>query len=699
MDYYTQLKQEIVSKLKEKGYSNKLITYQEFQNLYQEYGKEMTELQFAGLLGVRASNYNSTKHKGTRMRILKGQEISKERQEEIIRNLKEKGYSNKAITYQEFQELYEEYGKEMTEVQFASLLGITDGNYRSAKYTGTRMRILKGQEMLEERREEIVSKLKEKGYRNKAIAYQEFQELHQEYGKEMTEVQFAGILGVRASNYKNAKYKGKRIRILKEEKVSKERREEIVKSLKEKGYSNKAITYQEFQELYKEYGKEITEVQFVGILGVTETNYKNAKRGRRIRILKREEVPEEIRKEVVSKIDKKGYSNKAITYQEFQELHQEYGKEMTEAQFAHLLGVTESSYKAAKKGQRMRVLKGREISKERQEEIVRKLKKKGYSNKLITYQQFQELYEEYGKEMTEVQFANLLGVTEGNYQTAKNKGQRIRINFEKDQLDIVRHVLQKSRYYEKEELQKICVKVGIPLEKVILAISGYNEEVATRNENAIKQKNRLYIGRTPISNEFLNKHIEELFSYCKDTSNKLGKKYRLTRLQEDIASEVLLNVIQKQGNVVYNYSEEEAIDALKGICYINIKYGYLNSLRVKVLQSIDGKSDDRDKAYISQRWLRDKKTNVEQTAMKNHEQKQTIKAIDIKDEEELYQFCISVINECHEKGMDHTEYISEVCKRTGIEYNKLLEIMKRYLVEQNRVRKTRNGEYIRGEER
>ena len=47
--------------------------------------------------------------------------------------------------------------------------------------------------------------------------------------------------------------------------------------------------------------------------------------------------------------------------------------------------------------------------------------------------------------------------------------------------------------------------------------------------------------------------------------------------------------------------------------------------------------------------------------------------------------------------MNHTEYIYEVCKRTGIGYNKLLEIMKKYLMEKNRVKQTQDGKYIQGE--
>ena len=47
------------------------------------------------------------------------------------------------------------------------------------------------------------------------------------------------------------------------------REEEIIKSLKKQGYTNKVIDYQEFLELYKPYKDEMPETEFAEILGIS----------------------------------------------------------------------------------------------------------------------------------------------------------------------------------------------------------------------------------------------------------------------------------------------------------------------------------------------------------------------------------------------------------------------------------------------
>ena len=55
------------------------------------------------------------------------------REEEIIKSLKEQSYTNKLIYYEEFLELYKPYKDEMTEKEFAKILGIFYGNHNNMK--------------------------------------------------------------------------------------------------------------------------------------------------------------------------------------------------------------------------------------------------------------------------------------------------------------------------------------------------------------------------------------------------------------------------------------------------------------------------------------------------------------------------------------------------------------------------------------
>ncbi len=287
---FEEEKKKIIKDLIERGYANTFINYAKFLELYKPYEKEMPEKQFAEILGIGYSNYYNLKNKGTRAKILKTVKIEETRKEEIRKKLIEKGYRNKFINYTEFLQLYKPYEKEMTEQQFAEILGIGYGNYNNLKNRGTRAKILKIEEVEEIRKEEIRKEeirkeLIRRGYRNKLINYVEFLELYKPYEKEMPEKQFAEIIGISGENYYSLKNKGTRAKILKTEKVEETRKEEIRKELIEKGYRNKLINYVEFLELYKPYEKEMEEKQFAEILGIGYVNYNSLKnRGTRAKI-------------------------------------------------------------------------------------------------------------------------------------------------------------------------------------------------------------------------------------------------------------------------------------------------------------------------------------------------------------------------------------------------------------------------------
>ena len=200
--------------------------------------KEMSEIDFAGVIGISYGSYQTIKHTDRRAKILKTEniqeEITEERKVEIVNELKEKGYTNKLINYPEFLELYELYKQEIKENQMAEIIGISEVSYSHIKYEGKNTRILKTGKIPEERKEEIVGELKQKGYAYKSIMYQEFLELYEPYKKEMQEQDFASIIIRTYSSYNNMKYRGAKVRILKINYVSKERKVEIINELKGK---------------------------------------------------------------------------------------------------------------------------------------------------------------------------------------------------------------------------------------------------------------------------------------------------------------------------------------------------------------------------------------------------------------------------------------------------------------------------------
>ena len=59
--------------------------------------------------------------------------------------------------------------------------------------------------------------------------------------------------------------------------------------------------------------------------------------------------------------------------------------------------------------------------------IKQEVLKKVQVEQLITYQEFLELYEPYKEEISEIEFAEILGISYGNYLTIKNKETRAKI--------------------------------------------------------------------------------------------------------------------------------------------------------------------------------------------------------------------------------------------------------------------------------
>ena len=65
------LKLKIRNELKKQGYENKYIDYEEFLELYEPYKTEISERNFADILGISYANWQAIKHKKGRTKILK----------------------------------------------------------------------------------------------------------------------------------------------------------------------------------------------------------------------------------------------------------------------------------------------------------------------------------------------------------------------------------------------------------------------------------------------------------------------------------------------------------------------------------------------------------------------------------------------------------------------------------------------------
>ena len=429
---FEEERKQIIDHLIEQGYNEKLIGYSEFLRLYEMYKNIMSEKEFALILGISIDvSFQLMKYHGVKCKILVKKEITIERAEKVKQDLLKDGWVNKKIDYSQFLELYKPYMSEINEVTFARILGINYTTLRNMKNKNTRTIILKMPALgpTTERSTEIRRQLLKKWEQNSSITYNEFIALYQPYKEEMTEVQFAFILDISYNTLSQIKsVTGKRAIILKRPELTERRKKEIRQILI--SYNQQKINYQRFKQLFEPYKHEMTERIFAHeILGIpyrTFSNMKSKDKEATIVIKSDSKLTDELKAEIYCYVREQGCAGKRITYDEFLKLYEKYRDELSEREFANVIGISDDSFEKMKSQiQRATVHKKEEIevipeniSVKRKREILEEIKQKT-SPKSIKYDEFLILYEPYQNEISETEFAYLLGISENRFDGFK----------------------------------------------------------------------------------------------------------------------------------------------------------------------------------------------------------------------------------------------------------------------------------------
>ena len=707
-----ELKQFIVSDLKKRGYTNKKIDYNEFLRLYEPYKDKFKESEFASILGISYSNLQSMKNKGTRAIILKQVKTDDEKKKleelkkSIVLDLRKRGYTNKKIDYKEFLRIYEPYKEKFKESEFANILGISYRNWQYIKNKGRKTIILK-KELSKEKKKEleqlkqfIVSDLIQKGYRNKKIDYKEFLRLYEPYRDKLKESEFASVLEISYSNLRYIKYNGTRATIIKQE-ISRDEKEKlqhfIIFDFRKRGYINKKIDYKEFLSLYEPYRGKLKENEFANIIGISYGNWKNIKNlGQRAIILKNEKSDdkqkelEELKQFIVSDLRKRGYTNKKIDYNEFLSLYEPYKDKLKESEFAAIIGISYSNWPNIKyRGSRVTILKN-EISddeKRKLEElkkfIVSDLKKNGYTNKKIDYKEFLRLYGYYRDKLKESEFANILGISYGNWKSMKNNGTRAIINFEYNYYIRLEHLFKENKEYDLTYFENVSKNLGLPVSKIVEIIT---EEKTNLEEllNTLYKRGKIFVGKTRISEGFIQKYGEKIFETIHRYSKSIGRKIHTSFYSEDFAQETIIYVIENKGSIERNFEGDSALQRITAYAKVICKYMHYKVFSQKNVVSLDESISEDGKLT---RYTRVKaKEDVQDDAEKREEE------IEISEGDTP----ITVIQQCLINGMNREESLEFVMKKFGLSQEELLQVLTEELSKRNSIKVAQNGEVYLG---
>ena len=708
-----ELKQFIVSDLKKRGYTNKKIDYNEFLRLYEPYKDKFKESEFASILGISYSNLQSMKNKGTRAIILKQVKTDDEKKKleelkkSIVLDLRKRGYTNKKIDYKEFLRIYEPYKEKFKESEFANILGISYRNWQYIKNKGRKTIILK-KELSKEKKKEleqlkqfIVSDLIQKGYRNKKIDYKEFLRLYEPYRDKLKESEFASVLEISYSNLRYIKYNGTRATIIKQE-ISRDEKEKlqhfIIFDLSKRGYINKKIDYKEFLSLYEPYRGKLKENEFANIIGISYGNWKNIKNlGQRAIILKNEKSDdkqkelEELKQFIVSDLRKRGYTNKKIDYNEFLSLYEPYKDKLKESEFAAIIGISYSNWPNIKyRGSRVTILKN-EISddeKRKLEElkkfIVSDLKKNGYTNKKIDYKEFLRLYGYYRDKLKESEFANILGISYGNWKSMKNNGTRAIINFEYNYYIRLEHLFKENKEYDLTYFDKVSKNLGLPVSKIVEILTREQQINLEELLNTLHKREKIFIGKTRISESFIQKYGEMISDIMHKYSKSIGRKLHTSFYSEDFAQETIIYVIENKGSIERNFEEDLALQRMIAYAKVRCKYMHYRVFTQKKVVSLDESISEDGKLT---RYTRVKaKENVQKDAEKREEEIETAEG----------DTPITVIQQCLLNGMNREESLAFVMKKFDLSQEELLQVLTEELSKRNSIKVAQNGEVYLG---
>ena len=689
---YKEIREQLIAQ----GYANKHITYSEFLALYELYKEEISEKEFVSILGISYSNWQTIKHRNQKTVILKKDKTDEDREklkQEIVSTLIERGYQNKSIDYTELLKLYEPYRIKLKESEFASILGISYGNWQIIKHRNQKAVILKKDKTDEDREkleQEIVSELIERGYQNKRIDYTEFLKLYEPYRRKLKESEFASILGISYGNWQNIKHKNQKAIILKKDKTDEEKKkleQEIVSELIERGYQNKNIDYAEFLKLYEPYRRKLKESEFASILGISYGNWQNIKhKNQKAIILKKDKTDEEKKKleqEIVSELIERGYQNKSIDYAEFLKLYEPYRTKVKESEFANILRISYTNLRNIKQRKQKAIILKKDMTeeekKELEQEIVSELIERGYQNKSIDYAEFLKLYEPYKRKVKEREFANILGV---NWQSIKHRGTKSTINFEYKYSLRILYLFGENKEYDLKYFEEVSKNFGLPIYKILEIIT---KERTNLEEliNILHTRGKIFVGQTRISNSFLQKYGEIISEDIHKYSKQIGKKLHTGMYAEDFAQEAILWVIGKKGNIERNFEEGLALERIIKYAKINCKYMHFKIFSQKKVVSLDEGLSENGKITRLKRVK--SKGNVQDLVEKREK-------IEISEDDTP----IIIIQRCLSNGMNREEALSFVMKKFNISKKELLETLTEELSKRNKIKVTETGEVYLG---
>ena len=426
--------------------------------------------------------------------------------------------------------------------------------------------------------------------------------------------------------------------------------------------------------------------EFAKVLGINYGNFNTFKKGlHRVKILAEYTVEIEMYRgknarelEIQSEIVKRIRPGTSITYSEFLEFYEQYTKDINQEDFLRLLGISKANFNNMKyRKRKARVLKfiKNEITPERKKEIYSEIKRR-LPKGSIEYVTFLKLYEPYKIEMSEEEFADVLGISYSSYMHLKSGAEKATINFNAAEELVIRHQFKEAAYYSLQKLEDICNYYGITIDQLLMLLFNNNEYYVQTLKRTLYERGKIFVGKKQMDDEFIISCQEYLSKEAHSYSKSIGKIYHTSHYYEDIAQDALVWIFQTQGDVFCNLSLEEGKEATRRMLKVRIKSKHKERLKVSKDVSLN--------------------ENITSTYKAND-----IKSVDanfVGDivEDTADETPITIIQQCLINGMERDRALEYVMSKFGLNKLQLLQILEAELTKTKTIKTGADGKKIFG---
>lgn len=267
-------------------------------------------------------------------------------------------------------------------------------------------------------------------------------------------------------------------------------------------------------------------------------------------------------------------------------------------------------------------------------------------------------------------------------------------------LDRIRYMLSKSsRYYTENEIETISKKYNINLEKILRYIlcKGDNDEFLDMYISALRQNGKVWIGETECNKKFAEKHakfiVQEAEAISRNNCNRYGCRY----LQSDIASDSIVYILQKCGDIGKNFSDDDkkARKFIRLRIKTYIKYKYISQIGKPKEYSFHREfsyKGNQNASNVFNKGIKDDSVNLEDEV-----EEKVLSGEKQKEKENIGEECAELLMLNIKKGLPLGEALETTGYLVNLSKEELLENLRDYMIKTKKARGNDKKGFVLGE--